>query len=248
MKEPKIIYEDDAILVIDKPVGMSVHPDGKTAGVTLADWLLAQYPELEGVGESQKLIDGSEAARGGIVHRIDRDTSGILVVARTQRAYERLKQQFAEREIQKTYRAFVYGSVKDDRGIIDKPIGRARGSGSRRSVRDPHGELREAQTAFRVIARTRAGVPDPASYLEVFPKTGRTHQIRVHLASVHHPVVCDKLYAPSRPPILGFTRLALHALKIVFTHPTTKKAVTFEAPLHPDFLDAERLLSQRRMF
>ena len=239
MDEPKIIFEDDSIIVINKPSGMSVHADGRSTASNLADWLVSRFPEIKGVGEPQKLQNGSIIERPGIVHRLDRETSGGVVIARTQAAYARLKKQFTRHEIQKTYRAFVYGVVKEDRGIIDKPLGRARGSGSRRSVRDPHGTLREAQTAYRTIVRSGDG-KTPASYIEVFPKTGRTHQIRVHLASVHHPVICDKLYASGRECILGFSRLALHALSLSFTHPQTEQTVVFEAPLPPDFLEAER--------
>jgi len=246
MTEPKIIFEDASIIVVDKPSGISVHSDGRSTAPTLVDWLIARFPEIKDIGETQKLQDGSVIARPGIVHRLDRDTSGVVVVARTQPAYVRLKKQFARHEIQKTYRAFVYGAVKDDRGIIDKPLGRAQGSGSRRSVRNPHGVLREAQTAFRTISRTRPGTPamETASYLEVFPKTGRTHQIRVHLAFIHHPVVCDKLYGPKLPPVLGFERLALHALSLSFTHPGTGKPVVFSAPLPDDFVEAERQISK----
>ncbi len=239
MSEPKIIFKDDSIIVVNKPSGMSVHADGRSTAPNLADWLALRFPDIKGVGEPQKLQDGSVIERPGIVHRLDRETSGIIVIARTEIAYARLKKQFIRHEIQKTYRAFVHGVVKEERGIIDKPLGRARGSGSRRSVRDPHGTLREAQTAYRTIARSGEG-ETAASYVEVFPKTGRTHQIRVHLASVHHPVVCDKLYAPGRECILGFSRLALHALSLSFTHPGTGEAVVFEAPLPPDFLEAEK--------
>ncbi len=243
MAEPKIIFEDDSIIVVDKPSGMSVHADSRSTAPTLVDWLLARYPDLAGVGETQRLRDGTVIERPGIVHRLDRETSGALVVARTPQAYARLKKQFARREVHKTYRAFVYGVVKEDRGLIDKPLGRARGSGSRRSVRDPHGTLREAQTAFRTIARTGAAALAPASYIEVFPKTGRTHQIRVHLAYTHHPVVGDALYAAGQPLILGFSRLALHALSLSFTHPSTGAQVIYTAPLPPDFVEAERRLA-----
>ena len=244
MTSPKIIYEDDSIIVVDKPSGMSVHSDGKSDAPTLVDWLLERFPEIKDIGETQKLQNGAVIARPGIVHRLDRDTSGIIVVARTQQAYARLKKQFARHEIQKTYRAFVHGAVKEDRGVIDKPLGRARGSGSRRSVRNPHGALREAQTAFRTISRSQTGAPAAASYIEVFPKTGRTHQIRVHLAFIHHPVVCDKLYGPNLPPILGFSRLALHALSLSFAHPESGVQVLFTAQLPSDFIEAERQISK----
>ncbi len=234
-KEPTIIYEDTDILVLNKPAGLPVHADGRHERTTLVDWLLVQYPDIKGVGEEQTLPDGTIIDRPGIVHRLDADTSGVLVVARTQQAFDFLKKQFKNRETRKVYRALVYGPLKDERGIIDKPIGTARGGKGPRSARTPHGLLRDAQTAYRVLATT----PE-ASYVEVFPRTGRTHQIRVHFAAIQHPVVCDKLYAPGRPPVLGFTRLALHALSLAFMHPNGRE-VLFEAPLPADFAEAQML-------
>ncbi|MEI7719667.1 MAG: RluA family pseudouridine synthase [bacterium] len=243
MPEPIILFEDDSLIVIDKPAGLSVHADGRSPKSTLVDWLLPKYPELEGVGEEQTLESGVVIQRPGIVHRIDRETSGVLLVARTQESYENLKAQFHDREVQKTYRVFVYGNIKDDRGIIDKPIGSSRGGSGPRSVKakSAHGLMRDALTTFRIIARS----PE-VSYAEVFPKTGRTHQIRVHFASLQRPVVCDRLYAPGRASLLGFKRLALHALSVTLTHPKTGKTVTFAAPLPADFVTAEAILSEQK--
>lgn len=233
--QPTVIYEDDAIIVINKPSGLAVHRDGRHDYKVLTDWLMTEYPELKGVGEEQLLADGTVIERPGIVHRIDRETSGILVVARTQEAFQFLKSQFQNREVTKVYRAFVHGEFKDERGMIDKPIGSNRGGkGPRTATRNARGTLRDAQTAYRVLARTKE-----ASYAEVFPKTGRTHQIRVHFSSIQHPIICDALYAPGRPPLLGFNRLALHALSLTFVHPTSKAEVVFEAPLPRDFVAAE---------
>jgi 23S rRNA pseudouridine1911/1915/1917 synthase len=233
--EPTVIYEDEAIIVINKPSGLVVHSDGRHDWTTLVDWLLVHYPDLKGVGEEQTLPDGTIIERPGIVHRIDRETSGVLVVARTQKAFEKLKKQFQDREVKKVYRAFVYGEITETRGIIDKPIGSGRGGLAPRSATRPRGIMREAQTVYSVIKSGKE-----ASYIEAFPKTGRTHQIRVHFSAINHPIVADKLYAPSRQPILGFTRLALHALSISFTHPDGRK-VTFEAPIPGDFAEAEKL-------
>lgn len=218
--EPTIIYEDDALLAVNKPSGMIVYPDGKHEYPALSSWLEKKYGE----------------GMFHFVHRIDRETSGILVVAKTEQAYEFLKSQFVERDIKKTYRAFVYGGLKDDRGIIERPIGSARGGRGPRSATRPHGTTREAVTAYSVRARG-----DDATCVDVFPKTGRTHQIRVHFSAIQHPILCDVLYAPTRPPLLGFKRLALHALAITFVHPNGKE-MTLEAPLPQDFLDAEHLL------
>ena len=218
--KPTVIYEDEAILVVNKPSGLIVYPDGKHDYPALSNWLAEKYGE----------------GNFHFIHRIDRETSGILVVAKTEEAHAFLKQQFAEREIKKIYRAFIYGGLKDDRGIIDKPIGSARGGMGPRSATRPHGVQREAITAYSVRARGTE-----ATYVDVFPKTGRTHQIRVHFSAIQHPIINDVLYAPSRPPLLGFKRLALHALSLTFTHPNGKE-MTLEAPLPEDFLEAEKLL------
>jgi 23S rRNA pseudouridine1911/1915/1917 synthase len=240
--EPTVIYEDEDIIVVNKPSGMPVHADGRHERATLVDWLVVRYPEIKGVGETQMLADGTVIDRPGIVHRIDRETSGVMVVARNPDSYAYLKEQFKEREVKKTYRAFVYGVINDERGIIDKPIGSSRGGLGPRSARRPLGTTREAQTMYRVIERLPAQAGgEGATYVEVFPKTGRTHQIRVHFAAIQKPIVADSLYAPSRPPILGFKRLALHALSISFTHPNGEE-VSFEAPLPADFAEAEKEL------
>ena len=241
MQEPTILFEDESLIVIDKPAGLAVHADGKSDRKTLVDWLLEKYPELKGVGEEQTLASGEVVARPGIVHRIDRETSGVLLVAHTQEAFEDLKEQFQNREVQKTYRAFVYGNIKDERGIIYKPIGNSRGGSGPRSVKNTHGLAREALTAYRVIDRS----PE-VTYAEVFPKTGRTHQIRVHFAAVQHPIVGDRLYAPGRASLLGFKRLALHALSVSLKHPKTAKTVTFTAPLPEDFVAAEKILTTQK--
>lgn len=218
MLEPGVLYEDDAIVVVDKPSGMIVFPDGKHEYPALSHWLEKKYPEFH------------------FVHRIDRETSGVLVVAKTQAAHEFLKKQFQNREIKKVYRAFVHGTLKDERGMITKPIGSARGGRGPRSAKAPYGKMREATTQWRRITAGQG-----ISYVEVFPKTGRTHQIRVHFSSVGHPIVGDPLYGPGRPQALGFSRLALHALSFSFMHPSGNE-MAFEAPLPADFVAAEKEL------
>ncbi len=244
MTEPTILYQDDQIVVINKPTGMPVHAAAHVPHEgTLAAWLVQKFPQIAEVGEKEVLSDGTQVTRPGIVHRLDRDTSGIMVAALTHEAFESLREQFSAHEVRKIYRAFVYGVIADDRGIINKPIGRTRGSGSHRGVRDTHGTMREAQTTFRTMARRGKG-NDGASYLEVFPTTGRTHQIRVHLSAIQHPIVCDPLYGRGKPPLFGFDRLALHALSLTFIHPTTGQQVSFEAPLPADFQEAERQMKE----
>lgn len=220
--EPKIIFEDDALLVVDKPSGMIVYPDGKHDYPALSHWLDKKYGE----------------GNFHFVHRIDRETSGVLLVAKTESAHAFIKEQFQSREIKKVYRAFLYGVLKDERGIIDKPIGNARGGRGPRSAKQPHGTTREAVTSYSVRARGES-----STYVDAFPKTGRTHQIRVHFSAIQHPILCDQLYAPSRPPMLGFNRLALHALSISIEHPDGK-TMTFEAPLPADFMKAEQIIAK----
>jgi 23S rRNA pseudouridine1911/1915/1917 synthase len=237
--EPTILFEDTELLVVDKPSGMIVYPDGKHDYPSLSNWL-----------ETYKETSGREFKEFYFVHRIDRETSGILVIAKNEKVHEFLKEQFQEREIKKTYRAFVYGNFKDDRGIIDKPIGSARGGRGPRSAHLPHGTMREATTLYKVIARghdashsSNSGSSSDSTYVEAYPKTGRTHQIRVHFSSVQHPIICDQLYAPQRAPLLGFKRLALHAYSLTFKHPNGRE-MTLEAPLPEDFLEAEKILKK----
>lgn len=226
----KILYEDKDILALDKPAGLVVHSDGRTKEPSLADWILKKYPKLKSVGEPTMLADGRDIVRPGIVHRLDRDTSGVIVIAKNQKAFLHLKEQFQSRQVKKFYRAFVYGEMKDDRGIIDRPIGKSPSDFRQWSAtRGAKGEMREALTRYRVIARGRG-----VSYIEAMPQTGRTHQIRVHLKAINHPVIGDELYAAGRRPLLGFKRLALHALRIHFTLPDGKP-MEVEAPLPEDF-------------
>lgn len=219
--QPTILYEDAELLVVDKPSGMIVYPDGKHDYPALSAWLEQHYGEHY------------------FVHRIDRETSGVLCVARTEAAHEFIKEQFKNREVKKVYRAFVHGGLKDERGIIDRPIGSSRGGLGPRSARTPYGTMRDALTHYKVV-----GQGNGAAYVEVFPKTGRTHQIRVHMAAIQHPIIDDVLYAPGRPLLLGFTRLALHALSLELTHPSGK-VMKFEAPLPPDFIAAEQSLQSQ---
>lgn len=225
--EPAVIYEDDAIVAVNKPSGLIVYPDGKHNYPALSHWLEKKYTEFH------------------FVHRIDRETSGILLVALTEAAHAFLKEQFAERDIKKSYRAFVYGGLKDDRGIIERAIGSARGGRGPRSATRPHGVTRDAVTAYSVRSRYKGEGGKDVTYVDAFPKTGRTHQIRVHFSSIQHPILCDQLYAPTRSPLLGFNRLALHALSVTFTHPNGKE-MTLEAPLPQDFIEAEKVIAKEQ--
>ena len=209
----KKLFENKEVLVIDKPAGLVVHADGKTKEKNLCDWVLKNYPETENVGESLFLQDGTEIRKPGIVHRLDRETSGVLLIAKNQASFLNLKRQFQNKEIRKKYQAVVWGEVKEAEGIIDRPIGRS-GKDFRQwsAQRGARGKLREALTEYKVLQKGGG-----FSFLDINLKTGRTHQIRVHLKAINHPVVGDKLYAPKREFVLGFQRVALHACSLEFS-------------------------------
>lgn len=237
MEEIKIIYEDADIVAIDKPAGLLVHSDGKSNRPTVVDWLVQNYPYIRGVGEPMKIPDGSTIDRPGIVHRLDKDTSGVLVIAKTHNAFRLLKESFKERQVKKIYHAIVYGDVRGGSGVITIPIGRSEsGFVARRSVgtgrgkgTEKVGKTRDAVTRYSVLKR----FPGYTS-LEVKPETGRTHQIRVHLKSIGHPVLCDKLYAPRRVCLESIGRQALHASEIELTLPSGVR-LTLLADDPPDF-------------
>lgn len=213
-----ILYEDDEVLAINKPAGLVVHDDGRTKEETLVDWVRAKYPKIveAHVGEPINLTNGGVIEKPGIVHRLDRETSGVLLIAKTQESFLNLKTQFQERTMEKTYRALIHGFFKEPKGVIDKPIGRSTSDFRKWSAEyGARGERREAITEYSVLGQGEVdGVK--LSYLQVFPKTGRTHQIRVHLKAVGHPILCDTHYAPRAPCPLGFKRFALHAFSIEF--------------------------------
>lgn len=215
-----IVYEDEDVVMVNKPAGLSVHGDGFTEEYTLVNWILEKYPEIKDVGEVMVNQLGTDIIRPGIVHRLDRDTSGVLLIAKTQEAFLFFKKAFQERAIKKTYKAFVYGLVKNDESVIDMPIGRSKKDPRMRVAwaREAHQmgkKIRDAVTAYKVIKRGKEG-----SFLELYPKTGRTHQLRVHLRAIGHPIIADKLYAGERPPLFGLTRQALHAYSLSLTLPS----------------------------
>ena len=230
MNDLEILYEDDDIVAINKPAGLVVHSDGKTVESSVADWVLQKYPEARVVGEPARTPSGQMVPRPGIVHRLDRETSGVMLVAKTQKGFDTLKKQFQAHEIKKEYHAFLHGEIKDDKGVINRPIGRSSSDFRKWSAqRGARGEMREAVTEYETVSR-RAGY----SFVKVFPKTGRTHQIRVHFKAVNYPLVADKLYAPNRENSLGFARLALHSRRIDFKNVAGKK-IEVTAPYPADF-------------
>jgi len=220
-----IIFEDPHLLVVNKPASMVVHPAPGHPDGTLVNALLAHYPPIADVGPQD---------RAGIVHRLDKETSGALVVAKSELILEALQHQFRNREVEKTYLALVNGQVQPPRGIIEVPIGR---DPTDRQRMAPVPEGKYARTRYQVVRRFRKH-----TLLEAHPYTGRTHQIRVHLSWLGHPVVGDADYGSRRQRLLT-DRHFLHASRLRFTHPVTGEEMTFRAPL-PEELDG--LLRQLR--
>jgi 23S rRNA pseudouridine1911/1915/1917 synthase len=216
--ELTVLYEDDDLVVIDKPPGMVVHPgSGQTRG-TLAAGLLHRYPELDGVGA---------ADRWGLVHRLDKDTSGAILVARSQEAFDGLTGQLRERKISREYLTLIEGVLKPPTGTIDAPIGRDPGTPTRRAViRDG----KHARTHYRLVKNYDE---HDLAFVKVTLETGRTHQIRVHFAAIGHPVVGDATYGSRREPGLS-PRIFLHAGELKFKHPSDGSEIVVTSPLPAD--------------
>ncbi len=224
----EVVHEDDNVIVVNKPVGLVTHPGAGQQHGTLVEGLLHRYPELsrlpaQGCGSPE---------RPGIVHRLDKATSGLLVVARTPLAYESLTRQLAERTAKRTYLALVIGPVRSNQGLVDAPIGR--------STKDPTKMAvavggREARTSYKVLRRFTD--PIEATELELQLETGRTHQIRVHLAAIGHPVLGDPRYGGSRGSS-GVGRLMLHATRLGFLDPATGEPREFVVPPPASYVEA----------
>jgi 23S rRNA pseudouridine1911/1915/1917 synthase len=238
-----IIYEDDHLVVVNKPAGMVTHPARGNFSGTLVNALLHHLGDLP---------DGAGTDRPGIVHRLDKETSGLMVVARTDRTYLALQKAISRREVRRTYHALVCGHVKEDSGVIDRPIGRSPKNRKKMAVVERDGK--EAVTEYRLIDRFRS-----YDLLEIQLHTGRTHQIRVHFSHFGHPVFGDPdyggrekwhrgIFAPERPlarRLLGsISRQALHARRLEFAHPEEGRPLTFEADLPDDFAGLLELLDE----
>jgi 23S rRNA pseudouridine1911/1915/1917 synthase len=216
--ELTVLYEDDDLVVIDKPPGMVVHPgSGQTRG-TLAAGLLHRYPELDGVGA---------ADRWGLVHRLDKDTSGAILVARSQEAFDGLTGQLRERKISREYLTLIEGVLKPPTGTIDAPIGRDPGTPTRRAVIR---EGKHARTHYRLVKNYDE---HDLAFVKVTLETGRTHQIRVHFAAIGHPIVGDATYGSRREPGLS-PRIFLHAGELKFKHPSDGSEIVVTSPLPAD--------------
>lgn len=220
-----IVYQDNDIIVVDKPPGLTVHPSPGHPSGTLVNALLAVCPDLQGIAGT---------LRPGIVHRLDKDTSGLLVVAKNDRAMRALQQQLSERRVHKTYLALVHGVPSPREGQIEAPI--ARSPKNRKKMAIVEGG-RESTTRYRVREEMAK-----FALLEVEPVTGRTHQIRVHLAAIGHPIVGDAVYGRPSPLV---DRQFLHAWKLAFGMPLGGRQVEFESPLPPDLREALEALRER---
>lgn len=220
-----IIYEEEDFLILNKPSGIVVHPDAHHKADTLVDKLLAIRPEIKGVGESKE--------RPGIVHRLDKGTSGVMVVAKNQETFKNLKKLFKERKVKKEYLALVYGRLKEKKGKIDFPIYRSpTHSPKREALRDEtqrgniKTKLRSALTYYEVQEEFK-----DFTLLKVYPKTGRTHQVRVHLAAIGHPVVGDELYKFKNLKVpQDLKRIFLHAARLSFKLKGTRYEFDAELP------------------
>lgn len=227
----RVVHEDASLLVVDKPAGMVVHPGAGVSSGTLVNALLARIGDLSGIGG---------VLRPGIVHRLDRGTSGLLVVAKDDATHRALSRQFASRAVEKLYLALVHGVPARSAGEVSAPIGRDPFHRRRMSTRAPR--AREARSSWTVVERF-----DGAALLRVRIHTGRTHQVRVHLASLGHPVAGDRVYGGTRTPscrspaarqaLASLERPALHAARLAFVHPASGERREFEAPLPGDLED-----------
>ena len=222
-----VLYEDDDVIAIDKPAGLVAHPNERFQTGTVADLARERFGELP-------KIMGDD--RPGIVHRLDRETSGVMLLGRSESGFDELRRQFKEREIKKTYLALVHGDPRFDSDYIDEPIGTDPRHPERKAV-VAHGEGRDAETYYEVCERFGS-----FSLIACFPKTGRTHQIRVHMAHIGHPLVYDRLYRtnettrfPLPEDAPAMERHALHAYELEFRHPVTTEKLKPRAELPADF-------------
>lgn len=223
-----VVFDDEHIIVVDKPAGLVVHPGAGNPDGTLVNGLLARYPELAAIGEPH---------RPGIVHRLDVGTSGLMVVARSDRAYHLLVHALSQRDVARVYRTMVWGHLTNPNGVIDAPIGRDHRDPMRMAVVV---DGKSARTRYEVLAEY--DTPAAASSLECRLESGRTHQIRVHLAAIGHPVIGDPTYGGVRHGI-STPRPFLHAAELSFAHPGTNEPMTFVSAVPPDLVAVEAQLT-----
>lgn len=235
MEEPLIIIEEEHYVAIAKPPGLIVHGDGRTIESSLAEWVGERFPNLRGVGGDWVSPQGEHIALNGIVHRLDRTTSGVVLIAKTDEMFSRFKRAFKARAIHKSYLAYLYGHVETKTGEVVAEIVRSKDLPRRWCARPTtHDDSRTAITKWSCDALLIDGeTKEPVTRVVLEPLTGRTHQIRVHSASIGHPVVGDHMYAREKQRLLGFTRPALHASSISFVIKGVSTHII--APLPGDF-------------
>jgi 23S rRNA pseudouridine1911/1915/1917 synthase len=243
-----VIYEDNELLIVNKPAGITVNSADTTKNeTTVQDWAEEKIGIKNHEGKNKEKIKFGEEGwdpkddfyhRGGIVHRLDKETSGVLILAKTPESFVHMLGEFRERITKKVYLSLAHGEIKPEEGEISVPVGRLPWNRNRFGIL-PGG--RESKTLYKVIANYKNGkTKETLTYLELYPQSGRTHQIRVHLKYINHPVFGDFLYAgrkTARADRLILPRVFLHAAKISFNHPTTNKEVSFEAPLPKELQD-----------
>lgn len=249
----KILFENKNLIVLDKPAGFAVHGDGKTEQKTISEYVLKNFSKLKYVGEN---LPGIE--KPGIVHRLDKDTTGCLIIAKNQQAYENLKHQFLTKKIKKEYVALVWGNVKYDTGMINVPIARSKSDFRKKEIvkvtsedREKfRGEERESLTRYKILQRLEL-FREKVTLVAFYPETGRTHQIRIHSKSLGHPIVGDHLYGPTKEifeqkyfkntKLKNNTRQLLHAKAITFFDPGTGEEIKVESPLPKDMKNVKIL-------
>jgi len=206
--EPVIIFENEDFLIIDKPSGLVIHPFDHSTERTLVDFLMEHSPSLFLIQNTKTLQDGRMVNLGGIVHKLDRETSGVMVIAKTASSYVSIKEQFLAHAVKKTYRALVERVLQNENGRIDAPLGRNKKEYKQSAnPQNPRGELRSAITDYRVLTRNKT-----TTYVELSPQTGRTHQLRAHMAYLGHPIVGDVIYGSTQES----PRIMLHAQTLSF--------------------------------
>lgn len=238
MKFP-ILFENNHAVIIDKPVGVIVHPDERQEEVTISDWMKETY-EVKGIGDK---------GREGVVHRLDRNTTGVLVLAKDKIAFSLFKKQFRDHTARKVYRTIVEGHIKHDTGMIDLPIARAKSDFRKRTIvdaysQDARGEEREAITRYKVLERATSALGKNYTYVECYPLTGRTHQIRAHFRGIRHPIIGDDLYGSAKGKDVA-PRSMLHAYSITIDIPEEKegtKSETITAPIPKDMEETLKTL------
>lgn len=232
----RVLLETPDYLVIDKPAGLVTHPDGRHVEYSVADWVGKHYPQVADVGEAMTIeYQGQQVLiqRPGIVHRLDRETSGVMIIAKTQEFFEHIKLQFQEHTVRKIYTAIVLGHPRDGRGMITAPIGRSSRDIRTWACKGTRGTLRDAVTRY-IVKQSYEISKGKFALVSLYPETGRTHQLRVHMKFIGNPIIGDAVYAKSTTELLGTTRTMLHATSIQFND-LSGKQISISSEIPADF-------------